>query len=312
MRTILRSSSVALLAMLALPPVLMHAPTAQAAFPDSDVKLYTGCLNPGGGVTNVQEGDQPSQSCSPASRIVRLSGGDITRVTVTGALTGGGDNGAVTIGLDTTKTVPSTCAAQQVPKWSGSSWFCGTDNDTQYNAGVGMSLASGTFSIAPPYRLPDFTSAGSGCNDGDTVVIRNGQWACAPATPVSAGIQTWTASGTGDAPASLEPVPGAALTLPPGKYLILFRGYAIDAKDFNGIAGSGDGRVETACFLFDNAGRGAGALDITLYVDAIRAAISGHAIVESTDRTPTFVVECMGNQDYVQVGLTAVRIGVAH
>jgi hypothetical protein len=286
--------------------------SALAAFPDDNVKLYTGCLNPGGSINNLQEGDSPSQPCSPPAQVVKLSGGDITRVTVTGALTGGGDNGAVTIGLDASKTVPGTCAQGQVPKWNGAAWACGADNDTQYGAGTGLSLASGTFSIAPPYRLPDFTSAGSGCNDGDTVVIRNGQWSCASPTPTSAGIETWLANGYGDAPANFEPVPGASLTLPPGAYLILFSGYAIDAEDLGGIPGSGNGDVSTYCVLVDNAGRGVGAPDIATFVDAAKTAISGSAVVQSTDRTPTFHLECTGNQDYVQVYMTAIKVGVMH
>ena len=286
--------------------------SARAAFPDDNVKLYTGCLNPGGSINNLQEGDSPSQPCSAPSRVVKLSGGDITKVTVTGALTGGGDNGALTIGLDASKTVPGTCATDEVPKWNGTAWACGADQDTSYGAGTGLSLTGSTFSIAPPYRLPDFTNAGAGCNDGDTVVIRSGQWSCASPTPASAGVEVWRAEGYGDAPADLLPVPGASLTLPPGTFLILFSGSAFDAEILGGVPGSGNGDVSTYCALMDNAGRGAGQADIANFVDAAQTPISGSAIVNSTDRTPTFTLNCTGNQDYVLVYMTAIRIGVMH
>jgi len=312
MQTRYRGTSVFVLTACAIALNAVDVGTAFAAFPDDSVKLYTGCRNPGGSIVNLQEGDSPSQPCSPPSQTVKLSGGDITKVTVTGALTGGGDNGAVTIGLDASKTVPANCAANQVPKWNGSAWACGPDNDTTYTPGTGLNLANGAFSIAPPYRLPDFTSAGSDCHDGDTVVIRSGQWSCAPSTPVSAGVEIWTATGYGDAPADLLPVPGASLTLPPGNYLILFSGDAMDAKILGGVPGSGNGDVSTACYLADNAGRLVGKADIAGYVDAASTPISGSAVVESTDRTPIFNLACEGNQDYVLVTMTAIRVGVKH
>jgi hypothetical protein len=148
--------------------------TALAAFPDTDVKTYTGCLS-SGVVTNLKEGLSPASPCGSSKQVVQIAGGDITKVTVTGALTGGGDNGALTIGLDPAKTVPSTCTAGQVPKWSSAVWTCAADNDTTYTAGTGLDLsAANAFSVKPGYRLPQ------GCGDG-AVAKSNGSggWACA-------------------------------------------------------------------------------------------------------------------------------------
>ena len=48
--------------------------TAVAAFPQDSVKLYTGCLNSGGNITYVKEGDSPLQACSSPKQVVKLSG----------------------------------------------------------------------------------------------------------------------------------------------------------------------------------------------------------------------------------------------
>jgi hypothetical protein len=150
------------------------AGTAIAAFPDTDVKTYTGCLTTGGTVNYVKEGTAPLQPCSSPKQQVKLSGGDITKVSVTGALTGGGENGAVSIGLDASKTVPANCSAGQVAKWGTTAWGCGTDNDTTYTASTGLDLAAEAFSVKPSYRLPQ------GCGNGAVAKSDgSGGWTCA-------------------------------------------------------------------------------------------------------------------------------------
>jgi hypothetical protein len=62
----------------------------------ADVKSFTGCLVPGDGVIiKVKEGNAPKSTCAGGQTQVHLSGGDISKISVTGALTGGGDNGEV-------------------------------------------------------------------------------------------------------------------------------------------------------------------------------------------------------------------------
>lgn len=153
---------------------LAIAGTAIAAFPETDVMTYTGCLTTGGTITYLKQGPEPLQPCPPPKQEIRLSAGDLTGVSVTGALTGGGDNGAISIGLDSSKTVPATCSTGQVPKWTGAAWGCAADDDTTYAAGTGLDLVSGAFSVEPGYRLPQ------GCTDGAVAKSNGiGGWSCA-------------------------------------------------------------------------------------------------------------------------------------
>ena len=155
--------------------------TALAAFPQDTVRLYTGCLNSGGNITSVAEGDSPLQPCSSPKQVVKLSGGDITSLSVSAPLTGGGTNGAVSIGLSASATLPSCSSTDQVPKWNNttSRWTCGVDNDTKYSAGTGLDLTGTTFFV----ESDAFTKKGQACPSGfATGVDSSGVLTCAPAS----------------------------------------------------------------------------------------------------------------------------------
>jgi len=66
-----------------------------AAFPDSDVSTFTGCLNTAGQISDVATGLTPLKACNSNQQAIHLGGGDITKVAAGAGLTGGGDNGAV-------------------------------------------------------------------------------------------------------------------------------------------------------------------------------------------------------------------------
>jgi len=65
------------------------------------------------------------------------SGGTVTSVATGTGLTGGPITGTGTINLASTQLLPATaCAANEIPKWNGSAWTCGTDNAGPANAFV--------------------------------------------------------------------------------------------------------------------------------------------------------------------------------
>jgi len=139
------------------------------------VPTYTGCLNPNSGsVTKLKIGSAPLLACQNPDVVVMFSAGDITKISVTGGLTGGGDNGDITIGLDPKYALPQSCPTNYIAKWSGTAWTCAADNDTTYLASTGLELLASPlrFAISEAYRLPQ------SCTDGAVAVKQGTGWVC--------------------------------------------------------------------------------------------------------------------------------------
>jgi hypothetical protein len=86
---------------------------ALAGHQPSGVQSYTGCLIPSSGTpTKLAVGDSPSSPCNSGQVQIHLSGGDITAVTAGSGLTGGGANGAVSLGVNFAGTGSATTAAR--------------------------------------------------------------------------------------------------------------------------------------------------------------------------------------------------------
>jgi hypothetical protein len=195
--------------------------SALAAQLAGEVKTFTGCLSSGDGViVKVKEGDAPKSPCSGGQTLARISGGDITKVSVTGALTGGGDNGDISIGLKPEFSLPQGCSSGRVAKWNGSAWVCGIDNDTTYGAGTGLvetpagpQDTDDVFSIHPDYRVKNTSDCSSG--EFATGFLTTGVIQC-DAPPTGAGFFSRLAGG--EEIAGTETV--LSKNLPAGNYLL--------------------------------------------------------------------------------------------
>lgn len=161
---------------------------AFAAFPDTNVDTYTGCLNSGGQIGQVANGLSPLKPCGSGETAVHLGGGDITKVTAGSGLAGGGENGAVTLSLGSGFQLPQSCAAGKIPRWDGSAWQC-ADQQT-YTNGTGLDLAGNTFSVQSGYQLPQ------GCTNGQVATAKgDGTWQCQDGV---GGLSVYTNWGSAD------------------------------------------------------------------------------------------------------------------
>jgi len=179
---------------------------AIAAFPDTNVESYAGCLNIGGNsggqIGQVAVGDVPLKACGSNQKLIHLSGGDITNVIAGTGLSGGGDNGAVTLSLDSGHSLPQNCSNGQVAKSNGSNaWSCAGDNDTTYSAGTGLKLTGTQFALNDPHVVQktdtvDCSANAAACKRGaglfggvvacaaGSVLLSGGAWAYTGSEPV--------------------------------------------------------------------------------------------------------------------------------
>jgi trimeric autotransporter adhesin len=104
------------------------------------------------------------------------SGGTVVSVATSAGLTGGTITGFGTIGLAATNLLPTTaCAANQIPKWSGSAWACAADASVPAGGVAGQVL---TGSASGPAWASTVALSGNldvtGTIDSDGTITQNG------------------------------------------------------------------------------------------------------------------------------------------
>jgi len=201
---------------MALAVVVLLSGTVAAGHLQEGVKSYTGCLvSKDGVIIKIKEGESPSSPCTGGMVQVHFGGGDITSISTTGALTGGGDNGAVTISLKPEFTLPTGCVAGRVAEWNGSAWVCGIDNDTTYSKGTGLDLTGTTFSIDEAYRVKNTPDCPSG--QFATGFDSDGDIQCA--AEKSGGVRAYATTIDDDVTVAGD-TQIAVIAPPAGKYLV--------------------------------------------------------------------------------------------
>jgi hypothetical protein len=109
----------------------------------ADVAEYTGCLrtvgSSNGTVYALAPGTTPLVPCKASEIEIHISGGDITDVVAGIGLEGGTSNGTATLSLQSSYRLPQACSAGAVAKWTGTTWTCSTDNDSEPRAYGGYS-----------------------------------------------------------------------------------------------------------------------------------------------------------------------------
>lgn len=132
--------------------------TAVAGHLDSEVKSYTGCLSSGGTLSSIAEGDLPVKACGPGAVEAHFSGGDITEIVAgAGVEVTNGENGAATVALNASYSLPQGCSSNDFAKWNGSGWVCGA-----YSSGTGLTLSGTQFSIDQQYQVKNNQTCPSG------------------------------------------------------------------------------------------------------------------------------------------------------
>jgi trimeric autotransporter adhesin len=105
--------------------------------------------------------------------------GTISGVNAGTGLSGGGSSGSVGLSIAPAFQLPQGCSAGKIASWNGSAWSCGSDQNTTYSAGTGLSLSGTAFSVNPAAVQARVTGT-CGANQAVATIAQSGSVTCNP------------------------------------------------------------------------------------------------------------------------------------
>ncbi len=145
------------------------ASAAAAARAPAAVQSYTGCLSPIlNAIYDVAPGDAPAHACVRPAAVIRLSSGDVTSLAAGTGLSGGGDNGDVSMSIAPSFRLPQACTNGQTASWNGTAWACASfASQADFNAFVALLSSPGTINDASnPVHWTKLKGVPAGFADG--------------------------------------------------------------------------------------------------------------------------------------------------
>jgi len=238
--------------------LMVVAGTAIAGHIGSDVKSYTGCLSVSGGtLTQIKEGNAPLFACGKNMVEAHFSGGDITAVrTPAGSgLTGGGENGALSLSLDAGHSLPQGCDSFEFPMKNSAGWVC-----ADHENGTGLALTrsllstgnSVEYAIASAYRVKNTPDCSSG--QFATGFDSDGDIQCT--APPAATLQAFSAPQANFDSGQGIPDDGAfhvmaSVTVPAGNYVITAKGRITSAGNVDDFS-STECQIQSGATIYDS------------------------------------------------------------
>jgi hypothetical protein len=157
------------LTLIVLAGVCLLAGFSQAPAAGAAVQSYTGCLSPIlNAIYDVAPGDAPAHACVRPAAAIRLSSGDVTSLVAGTGLTGGGDNGDLSVSISPGYRLPQSCTNGQTPAWNGTAWGCASGaSQADFNAFVALLGSAGTInSNSNPVHWTKLKGVPAGFADG--------------------------------------------------------------------------------------------------------------------------------------------------